>query len=350
MEKDEIYMHRCLQLARKGSGFTTPNPLVGAVIVYENKIIGEGFHKCYGEAHAEVNAINSVKDPALLSKSTMYVSLEPCSHYGKTPPCAELIISKGIPHVVIATLDPNPQVSGRGVRMLKEANIKVDSGILEIEAKDLNYPFFVNQLYNRPYILLKWAQSKDGYIDKIRNPFTEEKPARLSNDMTQIIVHKYRSRIQAILVGTNTAILDNPRLNTRNWFGKNPVRITIDRNGKIPHDSQIFNESAPTIVLTEKNEYIANKSNVKSIQIPNEHITTIQMLNYLFKNDIYSIMVEGGSRLLTSFISENIWDDAIVETSEQYLYEGVKAPEIEGEIVSSRKYFNSSQTILKKIN
>jgi len=190
--------------------------------------------------------------------------LEPCSHYGKTPPCAELIISKGIPHVVIATLEPNPQVSGRGVRMLKEANIKVDSGVLENEAKELNYPFFVNKLYNRPYILLKWAQSKDGFIDKIRNSYSDEKPVRISNDITQIIVHKYRSRIQAILVGTNTVILDNPQLNTRKWYGKNPTRITIDRNGRIPQDSQIFNQEAETIVLTENSQYKTNGLNVKT--------------------------------------------------------------------------------------
>ena len=245
-------MRRCIQLARKGEGFTKSNPLVGSIIVYKNRIIGEGYHRRFGENHAEVNAINSVKDKSLLKQSTLYVSLEPCAHHGKTPPCAELIISNKIPRVVIAIRDPNPKVSGKGVELMKNAGINVIEGILEDEARELNKLFFVNQLYTRPFIILKWAQSKDGFIDLIRDPSENNQPTIISNKLTHTIVHKFRTRVQGILVGTNTAILDNPKLTSRMWYGDNPIRIVIDRLNRLPRSLALFDGKVPTIVFTEK--------------------------------------------------------------------------------------------------
>jgi riboflavin biosynthesis protein RibD len=225
---DEKFMRRALQLASLGSGNVSPNPMVGAVIVCEGKIIGEGFHRLCGRAHAEVNAINSVKDEALLKRSTIYVTLEPCSHWGKTPPCSKLIIEKGIPNVVIGTLDPFPEVSGRGVRMLENAGVTVKCGVLEKECKELNKFFFTSLLNHRPYVLLKWAQTADGYIDRHREA-GDDKPLIISNQFNSIAVHKLRSEVDAIMVGTTTAEKDNPSLTVRKWDGKNPLRVLIDR-------------------------------------------------------------------------------------------------------------------------
>ena len=231
----EKYMWRCLQLAKKGIGATKNNPLVGSVVVHNNVIIGEGYHRKMGEAHAEVNAINSVKDQSLLKESTIYVSLEPCSHVGKTPPCAALIASKGIPKVVVALKDPNDNVAGRGIMMLKEAGAEVIVGVLEEKAKELNRSFFVNQIEKRSFVTLKWAQTKDGFIDNERDN-RELPPLKLSNSITQCIVHKLRSQNMGVMVGTNTALKDNPTLNTRHWYGSNPVRIVLDRTGKLSVD------------------------------------------------------------------------------------------------------------------
>ncbi|MDD3779880.1 MAG: bifunctional diaminohydroxyphosphoribosylaminopyrimidine deaminase/5-amino-6-(5-phosphoribosylamino)uracil reductase RibD, partial [Proteiniphilum sp.] len=242
-------MQRCLQLARKGEGYTRPNPMVGAVVVYRDRIIGEGYHRQFGGAHAEVNAIMAVKEKSLLADSTLYVSLEPCSHHGKTPPCTELIIASKIPHVVVAVKDPNPAVSGRGIAMLKEHGIGVTQGVLEAEARELNRIFFVNQQYHRPYVILKWAQSKDGYMDHTRASLQEKMPALISNRLTHMLVHKIRTQVQGILVGTNTALLDNPQLTVRKWHGQNPVRIVIDRENKIPPVAALFDGKVPTIVF-----------------------------------------------------------------------------------------------------
>ena len=233
VEVEEKYMARCIELAKGGRGNVSPNPMVGAVVVHKGRIIGEGFHRKCGEAHAEVNAIASVKDESLLKDSTIYVSLEPCSHYGKTPPCAELIIRKGIPRVVVGCLDPFPEVSGRGVRMLREAGVEVVTGVMEEEARALNKAFMTLQTKGRPYIILKWAQSEDGFIDRLRTDVSEPVTV-LSSPETSRLVHKLRSEVAAIMVGTRTALLDNPSLNVRHWSGNSPVRVVLDRRLVIP--------------------------------------------------------------------------------------------------------------------
>ena len=347
MTVNEKYMCRCLQLAKKGEGFTKNNPMVGAVIVHNDKIIGEGYHRRIGEPHAEVNAIQSVKDPTLLSESTLYVSLEPCNHYGKTPPCSKLIISKKIPRVVIATADPNPKVSGKGIEHLRESGVEVVCGILEKEAKDLNRMFFVNQLYKRPYIVLKWAQSRDGFIDIDRVNLVDSLPAKISNNITEMIVHKERTIVQGIMVGTNTVIKDNPRLTARKWDGAHPTRITIDKLGRLPLDSLIFNSEADTIVFTEVIDYKVKSKNVASVVIDFSDDVILQIMNYLYSHQIYSLMVEGGKTLLNSFIEKGLWDEAYVEVSDIELKSGVKAPVFPLERGVPKQYLSSIQYHLK---
>ncbi len=347
MNVPATYMNRCLQLAQKGEGFTSPNPMVGAVIVHNDRIIGEGYHRHYGAPHAEVNAIRSVKDESLLTESTMYVSLEPCSHYGKTPPCADLIIQKKIPHVVIATPDPNPLVSGNGILKMKQAGIDVTVGMMEKEAKEQNRVFFTNQLCNRPYIILKWAQSKDGFIDHQRTSLLENAPAKISNALTHTIVHKFRTRVQGIMVGTNTVIMDNPRLTARHWFGNNPTRIVIDRKRKIPTSSFIFDDESPTIVFTESADYPVKKENVKPIYIDFTNDVNEQIMNALYAEGICSVLIEGGARLLNSFINSHLWDEAFVEISQKKLENGVLSPKICGDEIEINKYLSSIQLHLK---
>lgn len=348
MELNPTYMQRCLFLARKGEGFTKSNPMVGAVIVHKNKIIGEGYHRQFGEAHAEVNAINSVKDQSLLQESTMYISLEPCAYQGKTPPCTELIISKKIPRIVIASRDPNPKVAGKGVDILLNNGVEVKEEILKEEALEINRFFFVNQLYSRPFVILKWAQSKDGFIDLIRKPNDNKPPSIISNKLTSSIVHKFRTQIQGILVGTNTAILDNPKLTARKWFGDNPTRIVIDKDNKIPIDSSLFDGTVPTIVFTASTQNNIKKTdNIKFIKIDFSKDSNKLILSHLYKEKIYSLMVEGGSKLLTSFIEKKLWDEAYIEVSDKQLCQGVKSPEITGHLISNKSYLNSTQYYLK---
>lgn len=340
MTVDEKYMRRCLQLAAKGKGQVSPNPMVGAVVVHDDKIIGEGYHRQYGQAHAEVNAINAVKDQSLLSKSTIYVSLEPCSHYGKTPPCAELIIRSGIPKVVIAGVDPFPSVSGRGVKMLRDAGVEVVIGVLEQEAKELNKEFFTAQISKRPYIYLKWAQSRDGYIDGERseqNPF----PAKLSNDFTQILVHKLRAGTDAIMIGTNTAIKDNPHLTSRLWDGKNPIRIVIDRTGRIPDHFNLFDNKVDTIVFSEIHEHEASVGSVTYIPMTFDESFFEKILHILYERKIRSVMLEGGSRLLQTVIDQNLWDNAFLEIADKELTKGIPAPRIDG-IIEDKFLYNGS--------
>lgn len=346
MTIDEKFMHRCLQLAKKGEGFAKPNPMVGAVIVHNGRIVGEGYHRQYGEAHAEVNAVRSVKNEELLSSSTLYVSLEPCAHHGKTPPCAELIIRKRIPQVVVAVSDPNSKVSGKGIEMMRDAGIDVTVGILEKEARELNRFFFVNQLYSRPFVMLKWAQSADGFIDHNRSSAEEKAPAKISNELTHSIVHKFRTQVQGIMVGTNTALLDNPKLTARKWFGDNPTRIVIDREGEIPANAAIFSDDAPVIVFTEA-DYPIKKSNIKSIILNFNGNVIQQILKHLYNEKIYSLLVEGGARLHTSFIEQECWDEAFVEISSKKLISGVKAPEIAKDGGTIKKYLDSAQHHLK---
>ncbi|MGV8963528.1 MAG: bifunctional diaminohydroxyphosphoribosylaminopyrimidine deaminase/5-amino-6-(5-phosphoribosylamino)uracil reductase RibD [Candidatus Saccharimonadaceae bacterium] len=336
---DEKYISRCLQLAKKGQGATKTNPVVGCLIVHNNTIIGEGYHRKIGEAHAEVNAINSVKNSLLLKESTLYVSLEPCSHYGKTPPCAELIISMSIPRVVVAVTDPNPKVSGKGVQILRDHGVEVFVGVLENEARDLNRAFFINQINKRPYVTLKWAQTKDGFIDNERNDYTKP-PLKLSNSITQSIVHKLRTLNMGIMVGTNTALKDNPLLNARKWCGENPVRIVIDRTAKIPYNSHLFSDDVPTIVFTAVVSYPIHK-NASSILIDFTDNVNQQILNKLFELNIASVLIEGGSILISSFIESNLWDEAYVEVADCEIGSGIIAPQINGTFIIAKKYIDS---------
>lgn len=322
MTNDEKYMMRCIQLAQNGKLGAAPNPMVGAVVVCDGRIIGEGYHAKCGEAHAEVNAINSVKDESLLRRSTLYVSLEPCAHYGKTPPCAKLIVSKGIPKVVIGCQDPFSKVAGKGIEILKQAGCEVVVGVLEKACQDLNKAFFTVQLKHRPFITLKWAQSADGYMDVERN---DGEPVKLSSPLTQLIAHKRRAEHQAIIVGTQTARLDNPSLNVRDWCGPQPLRIVIDKDLTLPRHLHLFDGSQPTLVVTEKNETIAG---AMTLQVDFNQSILPQLMEELQRRNIQSLLVEGGSKLLQSFIDEGLWDEAYVEHCPQVLGHGVLSPSL----------------------
>ena len=347
MSIDEKYMWRCLQLAKKGRGYTKNNPLVGSVIVHNHRVIGEGYHRKIGEAHAEVNAIEAVKDHALLHEATLYVSLEPCSHYGKTPPCAELIASKGIKKIVVAVKDPNEKVAGRGVAMLEAAGAEVTVGVLEDEARNLNNSFFVNQIEKRSFVTLKWAQTKDGFIDHERCG-QELPPLTLSNNITQCIVHKLRSQRMGIMVGTNTALKDNPTLNTRKWYGDNPVRVVIDRKGKLSANCNLFNGCAPTVVFTGLNNYLVAKENVAIVQINFEADVIDQMLQKLYQMGIATLIVEGGSMLINSFVEKGAWDEAFVEVGNMEIGGGINAPIVRGTMINAKKYIDSLHYHIKK--
>ena len=341
-------MQRCIQLARKGEGFTKPNPMVGAVIVHNNRIIGEGYHRQYGAAHAEVNAIASVRDPSLLPESTIYVSLEPCAHQGKTPPCAELIISRKIPRVVVAIADPNPRVAGKGIGMMRKSGIDVSVGLLADEARELNRFFFINQLSNRPYIILKWAQSMDGFMDINRTAIEKNSPVKISNGITHTIVHKLRTQVQGIIVGTNTALLDNPQLTARKWYGNHPTRIVIDRENKIPPTAALFDGTVSTIVFTASPPGDSCRhEQVKHIVIDFSRDTITQIVNHLYNEKIHSLLVEGGAKLLSSFIEREMWDEALVERSGKRFLSGVKAPDIQGEVTDAYRYLDSLQFHIK---
>ena len=346
MSIDEKYMWRTLQLAKKGRGFTKNNPLVGSVIVHNDKIIGEGYHRKMGEPHAEVNAINSVKDQSLLKESTLYVSLEPCSHHGKTSPCAALIVTKGIARVVIAVKDPNEKVAGRGIVMLKDAGTDVTVGVLEQEAKEMNESFFINQSKRRPFVTLKWAQTQDGFIDYERDGL-ELPPLKLSNSVTQCVVHKLRSERMGIMVGTNTALKDNPTLNTRHWYGDNPVRVVLDRTGKLPADSNLFNDCAPTVVFTGLSSYpITTNATIIKIDFKKEIIE--QVLEKLYEMNISTLFVEGGSKLISSFVEKGAWDEAYVEVASIEIGYGVRAPQVNGSVINAKKYIDSLHYHIKK--
>lgn len=322
--EDEMYMSRCIQLARNGVAHTSPNPMVGAVIVHNGNIIGEGYHVCYGKYHAEVNAINSVKDERLLKNSTIYVSLEPCSHYGKTPPCADLIISKQIPRVVVGCLDPFPEVSGRGIKKLQAAGIEVKVGVLENECKELIKKFITYQILKRPYIILKWAESADNYMDINRE---EGQPITLSTSLTSMMVHKRRTEIDGIMVGTRTALLDNPQLNVRNWSGEDPIRIVIDRELTLPATLNLFDNAIKTLVFTSIHR--EDTKSTEYIRIDYDADIIPQILDVLYQKKLQSVMIEGGSILLESFIKSSLWDEAYIEKSPLLLYGGIKSPVIE---------------------
>jgi diaminohydroxyphosphoribosylaminopyrimidine deaminase/5-amino-6-(5-phosphoribosylamino)uracil reductase len=335
MNFDEKYMLRCLELAKNGLGNVAPNPMVGCVIVFDGKIIGEGYHQEYGKAHAEVNAIHSVKDNSLLKKSTLYVNLEPCAHFGKTPPCANLIVEHNIPRVVIGCVDSFSEVSGKGIEKLKAAGIEVAVGVLENESLALNKRFFTFHTKKRPYIILKWAETQDGFIDLVR-PFDKLKVTNTNNWITsplsKQLVHKWRSEETAIMIGTNTALNDNPKLNVREWNGKNPVRVVVDLHNRLPQTLHVFDKSIPTLVfsLTKHGE----ENNLTFVKINDSKNLIQEVLDELYKRNIQSIIIEGGAKLLQSFINQNLWDEARVFIGNKYFENGLKAPKLTGNLIS----------------
>ena len=317
-------MHRCLELARLGAGHVSPNPMVGAVLVYDNRIIGEGYHELYGKAHAEVNCINSVAatDRQLIDKSTIYVSLEPCAHHGKTPPCADLLIEKRVPRVVVGCRDPFPQVNGKGIEKLKAAGIKVQGGVLEKECIDLNRRFFTFHTRHRPFIVLKWAQSVNGLIAR-----SGERTV-ISNEYTNRLVHRWRSEEAAILVGTRTALIDNPALTARLWTGPDPIRLVVDKQLQLPADLRLFDQKVKTIVFNQLKHEEAG-SHLIYYQIAEDSSLVNQLLIACHQLKIQSILVEGGARLLQSFIDEDAWDEPrIITNNELHLPAGLPAPRL----------------------
>ncbi|MEO6948563.1 MAG: bifunctional diaminohydroxyphosphoribosylaminopyrimidine deaminase/5-amino-6-(5-phosphoribosylamino)uracil reductase RibD [Ginsengibacter sp.] len=336
---EEIYMQRCIQLALLGAGNVSPNPMVGAVLVYEDTIIGEGYHAVFGQAHAEVNCINSVeeKDKSKISKSTLFVSLEPCAHFGKTPPCADLIIKNKIVRVVIGCKDIFAQVAGRGIKRLRDAGVEVITEVLEKECIELNKRFFTFHQIKRPYIILKWAQSFNHKIGSL------SERVLISNDYSNRLVHKMRSEEASILVGTKTASMDNPSLTTRLWKGQNPMRIIIDSDLKLDTSLNIFNKEAPTIIFnTLKNEMIQN---IRYIRL-NRQYFLFELLHSLYNLNINSVFVEGGAKTSQSFIDSGIWDEAVVITNEKlHIQDGVDAPDLKSAVLNKQvKYLDDTIT------
>ena len=323
MTNDEKYMLRCVELARNALCTAAPNPMVGAVIVCRGRIVGEGYHVHCGQGHAEVNAIASVKDESLLKESTLYVSLEPCSHYGKTPPCADLIVRKGIPRVVVGCVDPFPLVAGRGIRKLREAGVEVTVGVLEAECRELIRRFVTFHTERRPYITLKWAESADGYLDVRREA---GQPVVLSTPLSSVYVHRQRAEHKAILVGTRTALLDNPSLTVRHWYGADPLRLVIDRRLELPDSLRLFDGTVPTCVFTECEQ--ASRPGVEYVRTDFSQDILPQVFRYLYDRQLQSLLVEGGSRLLQSFVDGDWWDELYVEYSSVVLGDGVPAPSV----------------------
>ncbi len=330
---DKMYMARCLELALNGQGNVAPNPMVGALIVHNERIIGEGYHVKYGDSHAEINAVNSVKNKSLLKQSTLYLSLEPCSHFGKTPPCVDTIIAMGIPKVVVATIDVNPKVMGRGVDYLRKAGVEVVVGVMEDEARDLNRRFFTFQTKKRPYIILKWAQTIDGFIDAARGPSDPITPIWITNELSRSLVHRWRSEEQAILIGTKTVEKDNPKLNVREWSGRTPTRVIIDRKLRLPIDANVFDGKIPTLLFIGNNAtasvrkaQFAAISNLEIISIDFARGMEFQLLKELYDRNINSVMIEGGAIIINSFVQKNLWDEARVFVGNKFFYDGVKAP------------------------
>jgi len=324
---DIKYMRRALDLAALGLGTVAPNPMVGAVVVYQDTIIGEGYHMFYGKAHAEVNAIANVSDAALLKKSTLYVTLEPCSHTGKTPPCANLILAHGIPKVVIACVDASEKVNGSGIDRLISAGVEVVVGVLEQEARTLNRRFFTQQALKRPYVIAKWAESSDGYIGGVKNGVPI--PVKITGEVSQVTSHQWRTQEQAIMVGTTTALIDNPSLTPRHWKGQKPLRVVLDAKGLLPSTHILLADEFPTLLIQQSgcktDHTLSSLKQIISIDF-NKNVIT-QVLEVLYKKGIQSILVEGGASLLKSFQTEEVVDEYRIFTSQAIvLSKGIKAP------------------------
>ena len=323
MKIHEKYILRCIEIAKNGLGSTAPNPMVGCVIVYNKKIIGEGFTSPYGEAHAEVNAINSVQDKSILKEATLYVTLEPCSHFGKTPPCSNLIVEHAIPNVVIGCLDDNKKVAGKGIAKLRDSGCKVTVGVLENECKQHHKRFFTFHNKKRPYIILKWAETTDGFIAPLHKK--EKQPVWITNKYSRQLVHKWRAEEQAILTGANTVLEDNPSLTARDWKGKNPIRIVLDKNENLSKDFKVFDKKAKTLLIKETS---ADK-----------------ICSKLHQANINSVIIEGGAKTLQLFIDDGLWDEARVFIGKTIFKEGVKAPVFSGHFISEKKIIDDTLKI-----
>jgi len=337
------YMTRAYELARLGLGNTSPNPMVGCVIVHDDRIIGEGFHQVCGGPHAEVNAVKNVKDTSLLSEATVYVTLEPCAHHGKTPPCAELLVKEKVKKVVIGNIDPNPLVSGKGIDIMKKAGIEVETGLMASEGQELNKRFFKSIHQKSPFVILKWAQTADGFI--ARSNFDSK---WISNKYSRKLVHKWRAEEDSILVGKNTALYDNPTLNVRDWKGKNPMRIVIDHQLELEHDINLFNGLIPTICY---NVLKSSKSkNLELVQLSKTDFLA-ELLEDLHRRDIQSLIVEGGAATINNFISTGLWDEARVFTAPLSFGAGVRAPQLENATFESREEIDGDMlACFKKTN
>lgn len=334
-------MARAMELALLGRGSVSPNPLVGCVVVHEDKIIGEGWHQRYGGPHAEVNAIATVKDKSVLEKSTLYVNLEPCSHFGKTPPCADLLIREKVKKVVVANVDPNPLVAGQGIQKLRDAGAEVITGVLESEGRKLNSRFFTYIEQRRPYIILKWAETADGFIAR------ENYDSKwISGPLSRQLVHRWRSEEDAILVGTKTALHDDPQLNVRDWTGRDPVRIVIDRQLSLPNSLKLFDGSQKTICFNHRQQL--ENVNVSYIRI-DENDVIKQILNALYNLKIQSVIVEGGSQTLQMFLDSGSWDEARIFRAPAEFVRGIAAPRINGTVVSEDKVESDELTVVVRM-
>ncbi len=329
MSKDEQFMRRALELASAGLGKVSPNPMVGCVIVHEEKIIGEGWHQEYGGPHAEVNAIASVKDESLFQEATAYVTLEPCSHHGKTPPCADLLVEKKIKRVVVANRDPFPLVDGSGIGVLQKNGVDVDTELLSEEGHDLNRRFLTFHKKERPFVILKWAQTADGFIAKLNGD-----SKWISSEPSRKLVHKWRTEEDAILVGANTARQDNPRLTARDWPGKNPLRVVIDRDLRLPQDLNLFDGSTKTLCYNASKS--AEGNNVEWVSLGSE-FSLVTLLDDLYKRQVQSIIIEGGSKTINKFLEMNLWDEARVFKSQAEFGEGIAAPVMESNTMKTSK-------------
>lgn len=350
MNINEKYIQRCLDLAENGLGNTYPNPLVGAVVVHENKIIGEGWHQQAGKAHAEVNAIAQVKDESLLKDATIYVNLEPCNHFGKTPPCSDLIIAKGIKKVVIGMLDPFEKVAGRGIKKLLDAGCQVKVGVLEDKCKELNKRFLTYHLQKRPYIILKWATSQDGFLSPHQFPEIPENPAPvwITGSQSKQLVHKWRSQEQAILVGANTVLADQPSLTTRLWKGKNPTRIILDPDLKLNANAKVFNIEAKNIWIHDQGLQNNSQENYVSEGINFQENTLAELMQVLHKYEIQSLIVEGGAITLNAFIQANLWDEARVFKGKSIFQKGTPAPTLPNKKIREEKLIHTDQLKIYK--
>jgi diaminohydroxyphosphoribosylaminopyrimidine deaminase/5-amino-6-(5-phosphoribosylamino)uracil reductase len=344
-KQDKEFMGRCLELAHKGLGVTAPNPMVGCVLVAGGKIIGQGYHREFGKAHAEVNAIQSVMKTEWLASSTLYVNLEPCSHHGKTPPCTDLILEKGIPRVVIGTQDPNKTVSGRGISRLRDNGVRVNVGIRQQECLELNRRFFTSHLNNRPYIILKWAETKDGYIDRKRTSGGSGKINWITGTLERQLVHKWRSEEQAILVGTRTALTDDPELTVRDWSGRQPLRLVIDRKGKLPNSLKLLDGETPTVIFSER--ALRPTVNLRQVKIAGDQDMLDGILDFLYDNQIQSIIVEGGRATLEGFIKRDLWDEARVFTGDKQFGSGIRAPLLAVDVSEKHQIAGSTLSIYR---